>query len=223
MNIPKGKEVKIAVNGKGIFEGLSNSPKMTLYSDLTLTLRSQFSPLLGDQSSSARTLLGVVGQLSRDVLGFGFSGQFKEQGYQVWTSTDPIRFSIEVMFHMKTSAKNDVFYPSQALMKLPLPYTSEKGIGLTAPGPSIAEAMGTTTQYGTRYSFRCGVFYLPNVIVEAVEPTMSSETDSEGYPIWCQLKIDISSIFTATQNEINLFGYGESKGYGTSSQGGTNY
>lgn len=210
MLIPRGKEVKIKKNG----EDLLPNVKLTLASDMTLTLQSTFDTLLGDAAGNASTLLTVVGGVVKSTTGFGFSGQFKEMGYRIWKSTEPIKFSCEVMLNMVTSGEKDVFRPAQLLMKMPLPENAgavgsgSKGVGLIAPGPTITDAMGLNTKKGAQFSFRCGIYYLPSIVIEEVEPTFSSETDSDGYPIWCQLKIDVTSIFTATQDQIDDFGYG---------------
>jgi hypothetical protein len=207
MIIPKGKEVKIAANGKNIL----NDKRMFLSSEITLSLTSSFQHLLGDQSNNALTVLGVVSGVTESLTGKGFTGKFAELGYQIWTSTEPVRFSFEVLFNMITNAKTDVLEPAKILMNLPLPIdkskTKEGGIGLKAPGPSIVEALNKEAKYSKRYSFRCGSFYLHNIIIKTVEPTFSSDVDENGFPIWCQLKIDVESLFTATQDQINNFGY----------------
>ena len=48
-------------------------------------------------------------------------------------------------------------------------------------------------------------FYLESVVIEKAEPTFSAETDSEGFPIWGTIQLDISSLFTTVQ-DINKFG-----------------
>lgn len=206
MRIPvtKGKEVKIAMNGANI---LPNN-KIILSSEITLTLTSTFKELLGESAGTAVDILQMISQTIRDTTGANFGVRFKEQGYKIWSGAQPIRFSFETQFDFKTSGKKDVLTPAKELMKLCLP--TEGTIGLVAPGPSVLTALNADigkAEYKRQYSFRCGAFYLPSVVIETVEPTWSSEVDSQGYPMWCALKIDVSSIFTATTNQIDKFDY----------------
>ncbi len=209
IRIPKGKIVKIAKDGADIMpQGVS----LTLDSELSLSLKSDFSALMGNK---ANAFLSVISGAVRDTTGFGLSGQFKELGFKMWTGTDPVQFAFTVLLNMKHSAKTDVWDPAKILMKLPLPMEAQGtnnsggtgGFGLLAPGPSILTAAGFDTKFGAKYSFRCGAFYLSNVVVEKVEPSFSTEVDDAGYPTWCSLTIDVTSLFTATTRMIDDFGF----------------
>lgn len=203
MIIPKGKKITILENGAEI---LPQGIELTLDTPLTVKLQSNFDYLIGN--SSVSKLLVTAGSALRDVAGIGGTGAFKEMGYRQWTGTEPLRFSFSTTLNMKHSARTDVFEPATALMKLCLPEEARQGegIGLIAPGPSILTAMGVRTDKARDYSFRCGVFYAPQVLIEAVEPTFSSEIDEDGYPTWCTLQIDVTSLFTATTDSIDKFG-----------------
>ena len=227
ITIPRGKEVKIAKNGTNILsnaEGVSKDTRLVLASELTIQLHSEFSALLGDTSNAATKLIDAAGKEVAERTNVNINTKFREQGFQQWTGTDPIAFSFELLLSMRTSGKTDVLEPAKILINLPLPFNGGKGVGLRAPGPSISSALGGEAEYTRKYSFRCGIFYLPLVIFKGVEPTWSSEVDDEGYPTWCNLKVDVSSVFTATQNDINDFGYNYGKtGESTSSTSSTAY
>jgi hypothetical protein len=110
--------------------------------------------------------------------------------------------------------------PAKALMRIPLP-TEGGGLGLTPPGPSVLEVFsengvssGRETVAGKQLSMFIGnTIWMKKMIVTSVEPTFSAETDEDDYPIWCKLKIDISSIYTATSNMVDTY-----FGFDTSSQ-----
>lgn len=199
LNIPAGKQI-ILLNGS---ESIVNVP-ITLATDISVTLSSSFGPILGDMNNK---FLTIASQVTQDLGWGGVSGSFKEMGYQVWQGTDTCKFSFDAIFHMKTSAREDVWIPAMTLAKLPLPIESEDNntIGLKAPGPSILSAFGDNVKYKAKnnFSVRIGKLYLPNAIIKGAEPTMSSETDEDGYPIWVSIKLDVESLFTATTKLIN--------------------
>ena len=207
MVIPAGKKVKIRENGIDIFEKAKlTGVEMILDNEVTLSLSSTFDELL-NFNTNKMMIAGT--SLFQAITGKVLSTQFKEMGYRMWTKTDPIKFSVTSTFNMTYSGKKEVLEPMQVLMKLPLPSQKDdgKGIGLLPPGPSILTAMNNDSgQFDRRYSFRSGIFYLESVVIEKAEPTFSAETDSEGFPIWGTIQLDISSLFTATTQDIDKFG-----------------
>lgn len=216
ITIPEGKKVRLRQGGTSV---TGNIP-IILEEDITISLSSQFNALLdGGVVSKLGTLLGG---LSRDLLNFGASGQFKEMGFQIWEKTEPIRISgLNVGFYMGStnlnSAYEEVYLPSLALMKLPLPDDSNitgSGIGLIPPGPSILEALGgENVRTGRNISLEIGkVLRINKVIVEKAEPTFSQETDENGYPIWSKIVLDITSLFTATVQTLETGSAGRGVG-----------
>jgi hypothetical protein len=204
IKIPKGKKVIFKENGDTI-----TTADLILEEDVTFTLNSSFESLVG---GGATKFLTVIGGLLKDFTGYGFSGQFKELGFQIWTRTDPIGVSFQVSLYMKTNAFTDVVVPAKALMKLPLPYDTSQdaggdgqGFGLIAPGPTLTAVFtqGQDASIGKKISVDIGTVRLPLVVVKKVEPTVSKETDQNGHPIWIKLRIDVDSLFTATANMID--------------------
>ena len=211
--IPKGKTIEIHLSGQ-VPAGLIGIP-IILDEDVTLTLNSNFEPVLGNQS--VQKIISVLGALSAEFFGFHFSTAFKEAGFQVWTGTDPLSVSLNVSFRMGSTNKNDgrteVWLPTIALASLTLPQEdpeNKSGIGLYAPGPSMAslfgrnedtEAVGgTDTQYRVKViSIDIGsVIRFDNIIIKRAEPTFSSNIDEKGYPIWSKVNLTIDTITTAT-------------------------
>lgn len=209
MIIPKGKKV-VFKQGGSLLPGTENID-MLLDEDITLSLQSQFGDVV---SGGAPQAIGILGSLSRDIAGFGFSGQFKQLGFQVWQKTEPLMINITVAFNMKTNAYTDVVAPTRALIKLPLPddgSAEEDGLGLIPPGPSILEAFSGETREssGRLISCRIGFVRLPGVIVTRAEPTFSKETDQNGWPIYSKVMLEIRTIYTATTNLVDQMGWEE--------------
>jgi hypothetical protein len=216
MQIARGKIIKIKKGGQDIFK---DSTIMTLDSEVTISFSSTFQPVLGDSGSKWMTIVSGVSQAT----GHGsFTGQFKEMGFKVWTGTSPAQFSFDTTFNMKTSALKDVMEPAAKLINICLPREgttnslSKLGaqginseIGLIAPGPSLLAVLDSKGKYAAAetYSIRIGAFYLPSILIESVEPTYSSDVDEDGFPIWCTLKVTVSSLYTATQEMVNSFDY----------------
>jgi hypothetical protein len=201
MVIPKGKSVEFKKGGTRI-EG-TEGVNLLLEEDVTLSLNSQFADLVSAGGNSAFSALGAI---SRDTTGFGFSGQFKELGFQVWQKTDPLQTSFTLSFNMITDAYTDVVVPADSLCKLPLPDdggANDNGKGLVPPGPSILEALGDNqASAGKNLSCRIGNIWLKSIIVTRAEPTFSKECDQNGWPVWAKIRLDVRTIFAATTNMI---------------------
>lgn len=209
MIIPKGKRVEFKQDG-ALLPG-TEGVDILLDEDITLSLTSQFGDLVSAGGSNA---LSALGSLSRDLTGFGFSGQFKQLGFQVWQKTEPLAITLTVAFNMKTNAYTDVVAPTKALIKLPLPddaNSGEDGLGLIPPGPSILEAFSGENRESTgkQISCRIGFVRLPGIIVNGAQPTFSKETDQNGWPVYSKVELQLKTIYTATTSLIDQLGYEE--------------
>jgi len=195
IKVPLGKELIINVNNQSVTD-----KKMIIEEDIAFSLSSTFNPLL---SGGNTKLVDIVGGLSKEFLGVGFTGQFKQMGIQIWEGTQPLSLKITVGFYIdkeRPDAYDQVYKPTIALAKLPLPIESSSG-NLTAPGPTLASALlGTKTgKSGKIISVQVGkILYLRSALVKAAEPIFSNETDENDYPIWSKVSLDIISIMTAT-------------------------
>lgn len=197
--VPAGKRVTIKSGENVVVSDL------LLEDAITINLSSNFSQLIDNEPNA---LLTMIGGLSREVAGFGFSGQFKQAGLQIWTGTQPMNLSITVGLYTETDALTDVVQPAKALMRLPLPIEGRGSFGLTPPGPSILEALSENTPSepaeGKFLSMRIGkLIHMTRMLVKTAEPTLSQEVDENGYPIWIKMKLDIVSIFTATGRMVD--------------------
>lgn len=202
MKIPKGKEIRISVGGTQILP----EQQLIIESDITISLSSSFEPFLGGGNSK---IIDVLGAVSRDVTGVGFSGQFKQLGMQVWTGTDPVSISsITIGFYIdKTNpdAYEQVYLPMIELSKLPLPSEGKAG-NLVAPGPSVLAAFGSKSDKATTQIIGVeigNILNIRNAIIKKAEPTFSSETDENDYPIWGKISLDVISVYTATKEILS--------------------
>lgn len=197
IDIPRGK--KLIILDKAVSFPVSGGP-MLLDEDIQFTLSSTFSPVI---QNAGNIYFNLIGGLIERYTKFGVSGQFKEFGFQVWESTDPLSFSPTVSFYMDTNAKTDVYDRAIDLVSLPLPTDARKGegIGLIGPGPSVATVLGAEVgvKRGKELSMQVGnILYVGDIIVKKAEPVFSTDTDENGYPIWAKVRLDIISLTTAT-------------------------
>jgi len=197
---PMGSSVKIYRNKEVITD-----VELLLEEDLVLNLSSTFAPLVSGEANKNFTAMSGFAQSK----GFNvnFTGQFKQFGFQQWTSTAPLGFSFTIGLYMRTNAATDVMIPAYELMKLPLPTdlgnsNIKKGkIGLKAPGPSIGGALIDSDNM----FISVGPILINPIIVKKVEPTFGLYTDEMGNYTSCVLRIDVESVFTATTNMIDDF------------------
>ena len=203
--VPRGRELRLSLGGTRIPDVSGRRIKMILEDEITITLSSKFQPLVG---SSEKTVLNMISSLTSEFFDLTVPSEFKEMGFQIWGGTDPLSFSPTISFYMDTSAKEDVYEPTLQLMRLPLPDDREliKGTGFTGlipPGPSISTIFGVEGKNGKNISLEIDkVLRINRVIVKKAEPTFSSEVDEDGYPIYSKVRLDISSLYTATVQMI---------------------
>jgi len=216
--VPAGKKLLLHQGGEPIPEGVD----CVLEENITLSLSSTFAPIV---SGGLPTMFKILAQAISTFTKHEISVGFKQLGYQLWQSTDPLSFGATIGFYMDTNAKKDVYLPSIELMKLPLPSEITSNGALRAPGPTIFSLLSDINQSGnvgliekagysiedrkklgrkSNISLQIGeIIYLPHVIVKKAEPTFSIETDSNGYPIWSKIRLDISSIYLATTDMLD--------------------
>lgn len=200
IKVPQGKQIRIRRGTQDIAGGVP----LIVEEDITLSLSSNFSPLLGGGDTKMLNAIGgIAGHLSGGR--FAFSGQFKQLGFQQWGGTDPLAFSVTLGFFMGSTeandAKTEVYEPMIKLASLPLP---EEGSGgnLIGPGPSITEAVIPGVVEGTSNKIIsleiARILRIDSIIVKRAEPIFNNETDDKGYPISGKIQLDINSLFTAS-------------------------
>lgn len=184
---------------------------LILEEELTINLESQYAQLYQGSDSS---IISAVGSTLRAMFGAHFSGQHEGMGFQVWKSTSPLSLNLPFTFHVgmagKYNAKEEVYKPMLALMKLPLPEAGAAGF-LAPPGPtlaSIAQENGpakTNLFVDQVLSLKIAkILSISNVIVKRAEPTWANEFDESGYPIWGKISLEIESVLTATVNLLDF-------------------
>jgi len=195
--IPKGKRVEFRIDGGEILG--TEGRQFILSENVTINFSSRFGSLTS--SSSPKLLKVASGLLSAAGLpGAGIlSGKFKQLGFQIWESTDPLSTSFSVKLYMKNDAYQDVVVPAMALAKICLP-REDVGGSLIGPGPTIEAAFEGEDKVGKSRKITCqiGNFNIPNVIMKRAQPTFSKHTDQYGYPIDATVEISIETIYTAT-------------------------
>jgi hypothetical protein len=199
--VPKGKKVEFRIDGGEIFG--TEGKEFVLSENLTINFSSRFGDLVSSGSPKmlkvASGLLGSMGLPGAGIL----SGKFKQLGFQVWESTEPLSTSFTVKVFMKNDAYNDVVAPAIALAKICLP-REDVGGSLIGPGPTIEAAFEGEEKLGKSRKITCqiGNFRISNVVMERAQPTFSKTTDQYGYPIEATIEISIKTIYTATIEEV---------------------
>jgi hypothetical protein len=170
--------------------------------DIGLTLRSSFSPIV---DGGAPKLLHMLAGVTNAVLNFSTSGEYKQLGFNLWESTDPLSIGFTVELIMRTDAKSDVFDPMQALIKLPLPDDKGGLQGLVPPGPSVLSLFGgdKITKYGSTLNVTVGGLTLENAILTSAEPTLCRFSDDHDYPIYAKIQCAVMSSQIATKGMIS--------------------
>lgn len=210
MIVPSGMKVIIKdPDDKCVYVGI-------LAEDFNFSLSSSFTQLVGSGNSKVLTLVG--GAMKSFSGGqAGFSGQFKQMGFQIWESTTPVSIQFSVDMQMKTNARTDVLANVKALCKIPLPGCNENG-NLIPPGPSIVEALTGTDTANTpptaaeeadpasKDSFVniiIGGLMLMGCVLETAEPQFSRFSDESGAPIYASVQIRATTMYTATKEEVD--------------------
>ena len=116
---------------------------------------------------------------------------------QVWRSSEPLSFNLNLQFDAETNAEKDVTEPVQKLISWALPIRdSEGGFLLKPPGPTIFDQTN-------RMSMRIGRFmYLDNVIFPNVDVTWYTAPDGKGQYIAADVALTVRTFFTPDRKDI---------------------
>lgn len=214
--IPPGRKVVI-------YTGEKNNPiteKITciLNGELSLDIKSQFSRIAGDVDiPNWLLLLGDVATslIKNDTFHKVVStveGRNAKLGYQVYKSTDPLSFSLPLVFTASTNAKTDVAEKVKALQKLVLPEVDKNGIFVSTPGVSSLNMLaqeGDEKAKGATIFLDIGNLHFNHVIIDSVQTTWSTEVDKTGYPISADVTLSVTSCFIPSQGTLDEVMYSE--------------
>ena len=145
MNIPNHSLLKLYDGKKDIF---GEKAKLIVNEAFTFTSSSDFKSLYTAPDNSLTDVLGIVSLLSSDyneglrgkseisnsqllgrgvaTLGEGMSGKYKEFGFQVYKSTEPLKLNLQADIYATFNAKIQVYDVVNYLLKLPLPTTRQE-------------------------------------------------------------------------------------------------
>lgn len=184
------------------------SAELLLEEDFSPQISNTYDNLIGNKGS---VQLSAIGAMFRSTSAMGLSGQFKQQGFQVWQETKPLEVKLALSLYMKTSGKDDVYDPAMTIIKRSVPTESDNGFGLIPPGPSLLDAIGIDPDEANAVIdifadsegaliIEIGKFItLRNAIIVNAIPTFSAQKDSDGYPVKCKLDVDIRTVEVVTK------------------------
>ncbi len=200
-SIPSGQKVIFDDFNADVSPALSNID-FFLAEDISISLTSRFKSLVdGNPPTFFSLLAGVTTQAFK----FSVSGQYKEFGFQVWDSTDPVSINFSVELKMRTDAKADVYDPLKRLVKLPLPVDQPGNVGgLQPPGPSILSLLQNNSSSAGRFlTISFGRITLTKAILLQAEPSVARFTDDSAYPIYAKISCVAQSSQIATDKYID--------------------
>lgn len=215
LNIPKHKIVKI--KGKNNTSIIDND--LIYDDDLSLKFSSSFGNLWDAHGNNLMSLLSSVSK------GKIPSGQFVMQGIQIWQSTDPLSFSLDLQLYSNGNAKKDVFDCALILSQLILPMKSKNSEGTTnemlstliPSGPNITKILQeggftklsdwladkTGTESKGTYNINIGGWVeFKSCIITNANPTFSKNVDDSGYPIKANIELEFTTSQIATTDML---------------------
>lgn len=201
-----------------LINGVNVGVPMILDDDFEFRIQNEFSTLedLIDKSRMLNKIKGFLetgAQLLAIAKDQPITARVTQYSIPIWKDTSPIQFSMNVSFFWDSipgvtpSGKLYVYNPIKTLCSLGLPVEAgtENVLGLgsvtviKSPLPSIAAMSGGAGGY----LMKIGRFSVSNVIIESADPTFSTETDSNGYPIFGTVSLTCRTIQSATVNKLN--------------------
>lgn len=203
----RGGDKQLLSSGGRIFPIVANLPERYNI-DFSSSWSAPFS------KSDISSVVGAVGGAKFGALGAavaagalnvaGISSRLKSQSVQVWDSTSPMAFSIQMVFNAISNSSVDVRDKHRALLKLCAPSESAIGV-LTQPGPTVAGAVGSSlglSEDSRKITLYIGKYLvLDNVIVTGVSSDVSTLCDINGIPINMTIGLQVQSFFSCFTSE----------------------
>lgn len=151
-----------------------------------------------------------------------FSNMFDVPRYQ---KTEPVRFSVKLGLYTTNNAKQNVWDTSRRLISMTiLSQDPTNDQVVITPGISLASManVNKTKTGGVSAKLKAklisveipGIIYLSRAMLESAIPTYSKQMTTSGYPLWCNLELNIlgvmpamTKIFDDTESKTRVFGF----------------
>lgn len=189
------------------------------FEEFKIAISSEFATLNNDATGNMSSLFaGLAKEKGESFSGLAAglaSGKNAASAILLWQSSSPAVISCKAVYAYKANAYYDVLVPAIAWMVLPLPSINSLG-SLLPPGPTMYDVLklsaGAFVNYAQKkrksatisvgHSLQWGPIPLGNVILTKANPTFSKETDTEGYPAYCELELEFSTSSVATKGVL---------------------
>lgn len=196
--------------------GSSHNNRLTIKAripeQITLSVQSHWEAALGSAVEGIQGLPGIsTGFGIARTAGYLGAQMFMAQTIQSWSGTDPLSFTIPMIFDAHTDAYQDVWLPVHKLAQMCSPGLIDGNWRLVPPGPNgIREAFGGEggRTEGSNWDQLGGEniqleigrhLKLPSVILISADPVFDSKFTEEGYPISAEVNLTIQTPFVPTK------------------------
>lgn len=202
-----GHSISVVKEGGGSI--VSNVP---ISSDISVRISTKYGEVIQVDTENPLTKLGPAIDILRDA---GLSGQFIQQGFQIWQSTDPMELQVAMEFRFTYNAFSEVAAPVEKLLLQVVPSVSAGIGGLIPPGPSVLRALGLTqAQAEERFggflnagsdllTVKIGYMTFYEMVITNATPTFSRDCDLNGYPIWAKVDTTFRGSFVANTGSVS--------------------
>jgi len=180
-----------------------------LTKDPMIEIESQFTsisetfPAVGDLiNTGTQVIAGTSGGISEGVMKLKNMFDLKR-----WTKTEPLRFTCDLQLFTKKDSEADVHDKANFIMNYVILSRDTEG-KFIVPGVSLASLGDFQASNMKMMSSRAklvsvwipGLLYVPQAIIEKVQPTFSRELTEKGFPLWAELNVNIESVFPANSD-----------------------
>ena len=199
LSIPKGKKLIFS----GAIPTELRGKEFLLEEDINAKVESSFKALVDGDAQSAFVLVAEsLKSLTGGKINIPEGNKFL--GFQQWSGTEPLSFSLAVGVYMETDAYTDVVVPVTALMRMTVPSIQQGASGqfgnYSAPGPSAADVL--LGKKRNLISVQIGSMFLSPIVITGIDVNFSQETDTFDHPIFANLRIALKTLYTANDQMI---------------------
>lgn len=136
----------------------------------------------------------------------GVSDVTQEMTLQTWVSSEPLTFSLPLLFNSEMDAYADVYAQVMDLAKLPLPWKKDFfGVNMLA-GPGLAYFDWLKKENVENVSLSIGRrVFIPIVIVDSANVEFDTMVDPNGNYISARVDVSIRTPFVPTRDDIDTW------------------